>query len=424
MRRSTILVCSALCLAEFVCLGALVAPLTTGISMKIGGFALRDHHLDLEDAKSHVLWLGAGGALLSNVLFGWLGDRRVRAGRSRSVLVGAGAVVGLAGLTWASASAGVAELAVSWTLAQVGYNVVFAGLYGLLADLVGPEDRRTASAWFAGSAVGSIAVIALVLTLAPRHAGAVFLPLGIASVPICLLVARLLARPAGPRAAVPPAAGGAGRAFWLLWAQRLLAQASYGFATAYGVEFLLRRTPGPLDADKLDRSLHRFALFLGIGSVAGLVLAVTVAAVIVRRVGQRAVMVAGSIGLLVANVLLVFGSTTGVYGTALILAGIGAGTYFAGDLAAILAVVPPRTSGRYLGIFNVARTLPQTLVPIVGPWLLAVGTADPFGAGSATNYAAFFAAGSAVALAALLMIPMLTLPGREAPVRALQPQAA
>ncbi|MGN6723050.1 MAG: MFS transporter [Marmoricola sp.] len=415
MRRRTVLICMTLCVAEFVCLGALIGPITAGISLKIGGFVLHGSSWSLEDAKSLVLWTGAGGALVSNVVFGWLGDHIVAKGRSRSGLVLIGAVIGGAALWAASAASTLPLFTIAWVVAQVGYNVTFAGLYGLLTDLVGVNDRRMASAWFAGSALGSIAIVALFLTAIPTNANAIFLPLAIASVPVCLIAAKLLSGPPIVEPATVPAARPDRRAFWLLWTQRLLAQGAYGFATAYGVEFLLRRTPGTVDAGKINTSINSFALYIGIGSVAGLLAAVLVANTVVRRIGQRPVIVVGTIWLLVGNLMLIFATATPTYATAMILVGMGTGAYFAGDLAAILAVIPARASGRYLGIFNVARTLPQTIVPIVGPWLLATGGTDAFGLHTTNNYVSFFAAGSAVTLVALVMIPALTLPG---PVRA------
>src|SRR5580765_6848386 len=99
MRLRSAVVLALICVTEFVCLAALISPIFGGISLRVAQLSLTHAtNLSIEDAKSVVLWTGAGAALLSNILFGWLGDRLVAAGRGRAVLVVVGAVAGAAAL--------------------------------------------------------------------------------------------------------------------------------------------------------------------------------------------------------------------------------------------------------------------------------------------------------------------------------------
>ena len=67
----------------------------------------------------------------------------------------------------------------------------------------------------------------------------------------------------------------------------------------------------------------------------------------------------------------------------------------------------PLAAGQLLGLFNAARTLPQSLAPALAPALLAIGDGDLVGDGS-QNYTVLFGAGLVVALVALLPLRGMT----------------
>ena len=137
------------------------------------------------------------------------------------------------------------------------------------------------------------------------------------------------------------------------------------------------------------------------------------ARVLARRLGYRPVMAGGILLLLGANLLLTTATSATSYVVALLCAGAGLGTYVALDLAAALAVLPDGANGRLLGYFNIARTLPQTVVPALGPAFLAMGSGDVVGVDPSRNYFAFFLFGSALAAVALVLLTRMTVPERD-----------
>ena len=95
------------------------------------------------------------------------------------------------------------------------------------------------------------------------------------------------------------------------------------------------------------------------------------------RTGRRKLLVAGSTLLFgIGTVLLVHvDSVTGFYLVEAVL-GLAYGIYVGVDLALVVDVLPnPDDVGNDLGVFNMANALPQTVAPVIGATLLAVGSA-------------------------------------------------
>jgi MFS family permease len=86
-----------------------------------------------------------------------------------------------------------------------------------------------------------------------------------------------------------------------------------------------------------------------------------------------------------------------VFLVAMAAAGIGHGLYFAVDLALVTEVLPDRQrdAAKDLGILNITNALPQSVAPLLGPAILALGGGD---------YAWLFVAAGAIALAGSLAI--------------------
>ncbi|MEV7852496.1 hypothetical protein [Streptomyces sp. NPDC088183] len=92
------------------------------------------------------------------------------------------------------------------------------------------------------------------------------------------------------------------------------------------------------------------------------------------------------------------------------LAAVGLGAFYAVDLALVLRVMPDGgDAARYLGVFNIARALPQALAPVLAPALLALGS-DPVGASADQNYFALFLGGAVAALLATALTPLIRHP--------------
>ncbi|TQK69138.1 MFS transporter [Nocardioides sp. SLBN-35] len=417
---------AALCVTELCALGALVVPLVVGLSLLVREL---DSGLAPETRLSWVETTGALAGMTFNPVWGWLSDRRVRRGGDRTRWIVGGTVCGCAFAVTATFMPNLPLLVAVWACAQASYSATFAALYGTLSDVVPPADRTRVSGWFAAAATGAIALGGLIgYALLSGHFGAVlreprasFVLLSIVAVPVAAVAAWHLRtleplphepapvrRPAdGPRGLVAVLAG-AGAPYWWLWLQRLFAQAAYSCLTVYGVFFLIRRVGRePHDAASL------VALVTAIGAATGMVMAIGGARALARRVGYRPVMAGGILLLLGANLVLTTATGTPAYVLALLCAGAGLGTYVALDLAVALAVLPHGANGRLLGYFNIARTLPQTVVPALGPAFLAIGSGDLVGVDPSRNYFAFFVFGSALAAVALVLLTRMTLPERD-----------
>lgn len=423
LSRTTV---AALCVTEFCALGALVVPLVVGLSLLVRGV---DSGLALETRLSWVETAGALTAMSLNPVWGWLSDRTVRRSGHRTPWIVGGTVVGCAAVVTATYMTTLPALVLVWACAQMSYSATFAALYGTLSDVVHPADRARVSGWFAAAATGAISFGGLVgYALLTGHLGVAlsepriaFVLLAFVAVPVAI-VASLHLRTLTPRARLtepteptePTGArgglAGAGAAYWWLWLQRLFAQASYSCLTVYGVFFLIRRA-----GEEAHDAASVVALVTAVGAALGMAMAVGGSRALARRVGYRPVMAGGILLLLGANVLLALSTSTTAFVLAILCAGTGLGTYVALDLAVALTVLPPTASGRFLGYFNIARTLPQSVVPALGPLFLALGSGDLLGADRSRNYFAFFVFGSALSLVALVLLARLTVPDHRDP---------
>lgn len=427
LSRTTV---AALCVTEFCALGALVVPLVFGLSLLVRGV---DSGLSLESRLSWVETAGALAAMLLNPVWGWLSDRTVRRRGHRTPWIVGGTSVGCAAVVTATYVTSLPLLVLVWACAQMSYSATFASLYGTLSDVVHPADRARVSGWFAAAATGAISFGGLVgYALLTGHLGVAlseprvaFVLLALVAVPVAAAASRHLrtltpwprpdepadrprAGDGGVRGAIRSLAG-AGSSYWWLWLQRLFAQASYSCLTVYGVFFLIRRA-----GEEAHDAASVVSLVTAIGAALGMAMAVGGSRALARRIGYRPVMAGGILLLLGANVLLALSTSTTAFVVALLGAGTGLGTYVALDLAVALTVLPATASGRFLGYFNIARTLPQSMVPALGPLLLALGTGDLLGADRSRNYFAFFAFGSVLSVLALLLLARLTVPDHRA----------
>ncbi|MFJ9313001.1 MFS transporter [Pimelobacter simplex] len=419
---------AALCVTEFCALGALVIPLVVGLSLLVRGV---DSGLALETRLSWVETAGALTAMSLNPVWGWLSDRTVRRRGHRTPWIVGGTVAGCAAVVTATYTTTLPSLVLVWACAQMSYSAAFAALYGTLSDVVHPADRARVSGWFAAAATGAISFGGLVgYALLTGHLGVAlsepriaFVLLALVAVPVAFVASLHLrtltprpraADPAAPAAPDEPVTArglaGAGSAYWWLWLQRLFAQASYSCLTVYGVFFLVRRA-----GEEAHDAASVVALVTAIGAALGMAMAVGGSRFLARRVGYRPVMAGGILLLLGANVLLALSTSTTAFLLAILCAGTGLGTYVALDLAVALTVLPPAASGRFLGYFNIARTLPQSVVPALGPLFLALGTGDLVGADRSRNYFAFFVFGSALSVIALVLLARLTVPDHRDP---------
>jgi len=414
---------AALCVTEFCALGALAVPLVVGLQLRVSEL---DSALSLEARLSWVETTAALVAMMTNPVFGWLSDRTVRRRGNRAGWIVSGAVLGCVGAIASTYAPTVPLLVLTWTVTQVSYSATFAALYGTLPDVVAPRDRNRVSGWFAMAAVGAIAFGGVLASaLLTGHLGAavseprvVFVAMAVLAVPIAGLASWHLAtvEPRSlPMAPESSASGGAlrlirslsdaGAPYWWLWLQRFLVQAAYSCLTVYGVFFVTRRT-----GESAKDAATLVAITTAVAASVAMVMAAGGARVLVRALGYRTVLGGGIALLLAADLLLTFTTKTNTFVLAHLWAGAGLGIYFALDLAVALAVLPASAGGRFLGLFNIARSLPGSVISAIGPALLAIGAGDILGVHRTRNYFALLLFGSVLALIGLLLTSRLTFP--------------
>jgi len=385
-------------LVEIVSLGSLAVPLLLALAIAVRRI---DHGMVDEKALAIVTACGAASAMIAAPIWGWASDRTRRRGAGRAGWILGGNVAGMAALLWVTQASSVTELTLAWCAAQLAYNSTFATLYGLIGDHTDDRDRSHVSGLFGASAVLSVVVAMGLATVLPKNVPALVLPLPALAVVVAAVAFVVLRRYAD----VPVAAAEKQRLslrrqhqFWLIWLQRLLGQLAYSFVTAFGLFFLIRR---------VELGEERAATWVA-GTAAAAAILSAVASVVAGRIARNRsylpFIVTAMVLLAAGSVVKAIGDDLQAYVVATVLVAVAIGCYYAVDLALVLRVVPPGTAGQLLGVFNIARTLPQSLAPALAPAILAWGDGDVVG-DSSQNYFALYSVGAAVALIALCTLP-------------------
>jgi len=339
--------------------------------------------------------------MIAAPIWGWASDRTCHRGAGRAGWILGGNVAGMAALLWVTQASSVTELTLAWCAAQFAYNSTFAALYGLIGDHTDDRDRSHVSGLFGASAVFSIVVAMSLATVLPKDVPALVLPLSAFAVVVAAVAFVILRRYAD----VPVAHAQTKRLsmrgqeqFWLIWFQRLLGQLAYSFVTAFGLFFLIRR---------VELGEERAATWVA-GTTAAAATLSAIASVVAGRMARNRsyvpFIVIAMVVLAAGSVVKAVGDDLQAYVVATVLVAVAIGCYYAVDLALVLRVVPSGFAGQFLGIFNIARTLPQSLAPAVAPAILAWGDGDVVG-NSSQNYFALYAVGAAVAVIALCTLP-------------------
>lgn len=411
----------ALCATEFAVLAATVVPGAIAMQLLVRGL---DSSLELESRLSWITTCGGIAAIIFGPLCGWLSDRTAHRVGHRGHWIAVTPIIGLVFVVVAANADTLPVMVVAWFGVQASYAALFAALFASIADFVPTVDRSRVVGLFVGSGMASVAFAGtLVALLLSGHLGvalsnprAVFCAMAVVAVPVSLVSAwhlRALGRAAGPvpvkardRGFLQPLLH-AGGPFWWLLAQRLLVQATYSCMTVYSVLYLVRRTG---DAPK-DAAMT-VGIATAIGGTIATVVAMRGARFCAERFGYRRTMSFGIFVLLAGTVAMSFATTVPVFFVAHLCAGIGLGFYLALDMVVALHQLPPATAGRLLGFFADARKVSQSLIPAIGPTILAFGAGDLVGVDRSQNYYALMAVGTLAALAALGMAQRLKEPSK------------
>ena len=393
-------------LINLVVLGSLTAPVVTGLPVVIARLVAES---DRTSVLAGVTVAGAVASVIANPVFGYLSDRtRSRFGRRRPWLLG-GVAVGLAASVLIAFADSVAMVAVGWVLAQTAYNASFAAVAALLGDQVSERRRASASGIFGAAAFLGTLPPLLLAAFVPGRTALVVLAMPVVAVVVVAVCCLVLDDPSVGRPAPGAATGPArarvnlsqNRAFAWIWLQRFLMQLSFSLVTAFTLYFVAARLQATA-----EESAPVVALTTMIGGAAIVATALGAGFLAARRGRYGGYIVFAVAALTVAAVLRAGVTDSLLLWISAAVGGIGLGVFYAVDLALALRTVPPGEAGGYLGVFNIAETLPQTIAPGIALAVLALAGDDPV-SGAADNYGALYLVAAGVALLALVPLVFL-----------------
>lgn len=407
MQRRSIYLLAAV---NLVGLGSLTAPVVAGIPLKIAALLPEEHRAT---ALATVLTFGGLAALLANPFFGALSDRtRGRLGRRRPWMLG-GAVAGLVGVVALAAADSLPAIIITWVCTQTAFNATLAAAAALLADTV-PEARRAAASgvFTAAAFVGTLPPLVLTALL-PRHVDLVSFAMPLLALVVVGLAMKVPDEPAAASAprrhgiqavsfsASFPKASSFPKAFAAVWLQRLAMQCAFSLATAFTIYLVIdRMTHDPVTATPI-------AMVATLIGGAGIVIGAAVGGAWASRL-QRYLpfLVFGAVGLAAGAATRALADVPFVLWIAASVGGLAVGTYLTVNLALAMRVIPAGRAGTYLGVLNVAETLPGVLGPLAAAALLRVGQDDPV-SGASDNYLVLYGTAAVVALLSLAILPAL-----------------
>jgi MFS family permease len=390
--------------AQLIFFIALLGPAIIGIGLKVQSVVPL---AEQTTAVGIIAGFGALFAVIGNVLFGRLSDRTTsRFGRRRPWLV-AGTVVMTIAFVVMALGQSVPVITAGWCLAQLGANATLAPFIATISDQVPKFQRGSVSALLGIAQNVGILGGTYLAQLFQDQLVILFVVPSLFAIGAMVLFAVILP---DQRLTVHPPKMTAGEwvtTFWLnplkhpdfalaWWSRFLITLATFMFTTFR--LFYLRDELG------LAESAAPAAVTIGvlIYTIA-LVASGWIAGRISDRTGRRKFLVAGSTLLFaVGIVMLAFvDSVTGFYVVEAVL-GVAYGIYVGVDLALVVDVLPnPDDAGKDLGVFNMANALPQTVAPVIGATLLAIGSANN------QNYdLLLYTAGVAGLIGALVVLPI------------------
>jgi MFS family permease len=402
-------------LINLVVLGSLTAPVVTGLPIVIARLVPEGERTSVLAA---VTIAGAIASVVANPVFGLLSDRtRGRFGRRRPWLIG-GVVVGLGASVVIVLADTVAMVALGWVLAQTAYNASFAAVAALLGDQVSERRRASASGLFGAAAFLGTLPPLILAAVAPGRLEIVVLAMPVAAVVVVAVCCAVIVDPPSTRAAPSRQATAAqdargrtprerllvvrqNRLFAWVWLQRFLMQLSFSLVTAFTLYFVVARLA--LSPEGASPVVALTTLIGGASVVAAALAAGFVAA---RRGRYGPYIIAAALGLAVAAALRSLVTDGSLLWVSAALGGLALGAFYAVDLALALRTVPPGRAGSYLGVFNIAETLPQTIAPGLALGVLAVAGTDTLST-SSDNYGALYLVAAGVGLLALVPLAFL-----------------
>lgn len=321
-----------------------------------------------------IVGVAAFFGLVANPIAGALSDRTTaRLGRRRPWLIG-GVILSAAILVLTAQATSFAMLLIGWTLYQIASNIVLAAVIAVVPDQVPRRQRASVSAYIGlgfplGLIIGSTLLVKKILhsQIQPSYyvIAAIFLV-------VIVLLAVTLPDKQLPRSFKPAFNLKKFLAsFWISPAR----YPDFGWAwitrfciiipSAAVTVFLVGYFQSAL-GDTHDAAETHYTTFSTIYGII-LIVCALLSGFISDRIQRRKVFVMAA-GFVVAlsMFMLAFFHTWGAATVAAALFGLGFGIYLAVDYALLTEVLPSQSDrGKDMGVFNIANSLPQVIVPII-----------------------------------------------------------
>jgi MFS family permease len=356
---------------------ALLPPALAGLQLRMQ--ALNPDHATA--SLSLVVSVGALVALVSNPLFGHWSDRTTwRFGMRRPWLI-LGAFGGAAGLAMIGAASSIAMVLLGWCVAQLAYNALLAALTAIFSDQIPSHQRGTVSGIIGISLpIGMVGGTYLAQAVTGSILAMLLLPAAVCIASALLLAwalpDRRLVKSSLPRHGLGEFIAG----FWVdprrfsdfawAWLSRVLLFMGVTVLMTYQVFYLTRQLG--FRQDEVPRliflsTLAQYSVVAVCGAVSGR---------LSDALRRRKIFVFAAASIYACALLTIAFSTTYTqFIAAMMIAGMGFGIYQTVDLALIADVLPNREmdAAKNLGMFNIASTLPQVLMPALAPTILTLG---------------------------------------------------
>ena len=353
------------------CCGIVMMAAVTPTTVTLALHAQRIAAEHKEAVLSLVLSVGTLVAVVANPVAGHLSDRATSGLRSPWLL--GGALCGVGGTVLIPLAPNVPAMVAGWCVAQLGFNVTFAALYGVLADLTTAEVRgRTFGFIGVSQSLGIMAGTWIADLVAPSMSLMFALPPLAALASVLLLVFGV---PSCRRRPVDRASRFSGfrfplraRNFAWAWSGRFLVMVGNSIFAGYQLYYLTEH-----QGVAVSEATAVIAASATIGAVAQLVSS-PLGGWLSDRSGRRKVWVGiGTVLFAVGLALIAFAPGVPVFLAASGLANLAYGLYRATNMAMVVDVLPDggARAAKDLGIFSVASTLGLLVGPALVPLILA-----------------------------------------------------
>ena len=343
--------------------------------------ALRMRELDLDNSAANlgiVLGVGALFSFLANPIAGRLSDRTTGRFGMRKPWVYGGAVIGYLGIVLVAFAPNVFLVIVGWSVAQTGLNFALAALIAMVPDQLAPSSRGRASSFISLALnVGGVGA-AFLVQLFPIGVVQNLVPSAVGVILMVVIIAPVKDRVRTERPAEPFGFKTLIGSFYFnprkypdlgwAWLTRFLLTTTQFTATSYLTYYLI----AVFDVADADAPALVFQAILA--NAVGLLLVTPLLGWLSDRLKRRKPFVIASA--LIATVgLVVIALATSIPVVLLgeFILGAGIGAFFAVELALLTDVLPNKEdAGKDLGVANLAQSLPQSLIPIGAPPVIAL----------------------------------------------------